>query len=110
LEDAVLGACLLEKAAYDDIAHILDPECFYLDKHQRIFRSIERLASAANPVDILTVTNDLKQTGELEQVGGPYYITSLTSRIASTANIQFHAMILYQKHIQRMMISTSSKC
>jgi len=87
LEEAVLGACLLEKGAYDEIAHILDAECFYLDKHQRIFQSIARLAAAADPVDILTVTNDLKQTGELEMVGGPYYITTLTSRIALTANI-----------------------
>lgn len=109
LEEAVLGACMLETTAYDNIGHVLTKECFYKDAHQIIFNAIEILAANSKPIDILTVTNQLKDTGELELVGGPYYITQMTNRISSTANIEYHAMIIYQKYIQREMIRLSSE-
>lgn len=109
LEEAVLGAMMLEKDAVTAIIDILQPKVFYKDSHQRIFSAIHRLFARSEPVDILTVTNELKSTGELEMVGGPYYITILTSRIASAANVEYHARIILQKHIQRELISISSE-
>lgn len=109
LEEAVLGAMMLEQDAVTAVIDILKPEVFYKDAHQRIFSAIYRLFNKSEPVDILTVTNELKNTGELEIVGGPYYITMLTSRIASSANVEYHARILLQKHIQRELISISSE-
>ncbi len=109
LEEAVLGAMMLEKDAVTAVIDILQPKVFYKDSHQRIFTAIHRLFSRSEPVDILTVTNELKSTGELEMVGGPYYITILTSRIASAANVEYHARIILQKHIQRDLISISSE-
>ncbi len=108
LEEAVLGAMMLEKDAVSAIIDILKPEVFYKEVHQKIFAAILRLFTKSEPVDILTVTNELKNSGELEMVGGPYYITMLTSRIASAANVEYHARILIQKHIQRELITISS--
>ncbi|MBE0650798.1 MAG: replicative DNA helicase [Bacteroidales bacterium] len=108
LEEAVLGAMMLEQDAVTAVIDILKPEVFYKDAHQRIFSAIFRLFTKSEPVDILTVTNELKSTGELEMVGGPYYITMLTSRIASSANVEYHSRILLQKHIQRELIKISS--
>lgn len=109
LEEAVLGALMLEKDALTSVIDILRPEAFYKDAHQMIFRSIRRLFEQSQPIDILTVTNDLRKSGELEIVGGPFYITQLTNRVASAANIEFHARIILQKHIQRELIRISSE-
>jgi replicative DNA helicase len=109
LEEAVLGAMMLEKDAVSAVIDILIPDVFYVDKHKRIYSAIQSLFTKSEPIDILTVTNELKSSGELEMVGGPYYITSLTSRIASAANIEFHARILLQKHIQRELITISTE-
>ncbi|NQU32928.1 MAG: replicative DNA helicase [Bacteroidetes bacterium] len=108
LEEAVLGAMMLEKDAVSAVIDILSPEVFYKDNHKKIMAAIASLFAKSEPVDILTVTNELKNTGELEMVGGPYYITMLTSRIASTANVEYHARIILQKHIQRELIRISS--
>ncbi len=108
LEEAVLGAMMLEKDAVTAVIDILKPEAFYKEIHQKIYGAILRLFTKSEPVDILTVTNELKSSGELEMVGGPYYITMLTSRIASAANVEYHARILIQKHIQRELIKISS--
>ncbi len=109
LEEAVLGAMMLEKDAVTAVIDILKPEVFYKEAHQRIFKAIHSLFSKSEPVDILTVTNELKSSGELDMVGGPYYITMLTSRIASSANVEYHARIILQKHIQRELIKISSE-
>ncbi len=109
LEEAVLGALMLEQDAVSAVIDILKPEVFYKEVHQKIFSAILRLFSKSEPVDILTVTNELKSSGELEMVGGPYYITMLTSRIASAANVEYHARIIIQKHIQRELIKISSE-
>lgn len=109
LEEAVLGAMMLERDAVTAVIDILQPKVFYKESHQKIFAAIQRLFGRSEPVDILTVTNELKNEGELEIVGGPYYITMLTSRIASAANVEYHARIVLQKHIQRELISISSE-
>ena len=109
LEEAVLGAMMLEKDAVTAVIDILKPEVFYKEAHRRIFKAIYSLFSKSEPIDILTVTNELKSNGELEIVGGPYYITMLTTRIASAANVEYHARIIIQKHIQRELIKISSE-
>jgi len=108
LEEAVLGALMLEKDALTEVIDILRPEAFYKETHQRIFRAITNLFRKSEPVDILTVTNELKTSGELELVGGPWYITRLTNRIASAANIEYHSRIIIEKYIQRELIRISS--
>lgn len=109
LEEAVLGALMLEKDALTAVIDILKPEVFYKDAHQTIFKSIQELFKKSEPVDILTVTSELRNMGELENIGGPYYLTQLTNRIASAANIEYHVRIISQKYIQRELISISSE-
>jgi len=109
LEEAVLGAMMLEKDPLTAVIEILKPEIFYKEAHQIIFSAIQKLFASTEPVDILTVTESLRKTGELDPVGGPYYITMLTNRVASAANIEYHAHILLQKYIQRELIHISSE-
>ncbi len=109
LEEAVIGAMLLEQNAVSVVIETLKPEVFYKEAHQQIFNAIRVLFAKNDPIDILTVTNELKSMGMLEQVGGAYYITLLTNRVTSSANIEFHARILQQKYIQRELISISSE-
>src|SRR5215218_6409924 len=71
LEEAVLGAVMLEKGAFDTVIEILKPECFYLDSHQRIFRAMQSLANKSQPIDMLTVVEELRSREELEVAGGP---------------------------------------
>jgi replicative DNA helicase len=109
IEEAVLGALMLEKDALTAVIDVLRPECFYKDAHQVIFEAIRDLFQRAEPIDILTVTHTLKKSGNLDLVGGAYYITQLTSRIASAANIEYHARIILQKYIQRELIRISGE-
>jgi replicative DNA helicase len=109
LEEAVLGAIMLEKEALTTVIDILTPRSFYKESHQKIYQSIVNLFNASEPVDILTVTNELKKNGELEIVGGPFYITSLTNRVASAANVEFHARVISEKFIQRELIRVSTE-
>lgn len=109
LEEAVLGAIMLEKDALTSVIDILKPELFYKEAHQIIFSAIHRLFAKSEPVDILTVTNELKRSSELEIIGGAYYITQLTNRIASSANVEYHVRIITQKYIQRELIHISSE-
>jgi len=108
LEEAVLGAMMLESNRLAEVIEVLKPEAFYKESHQVIFSAIMRLFGQNEPVDILTVTEELRKSGELELAGGPYFITMLTNRIASTANIEFHSRIILQKFIQRELIRISS--
>jgi replicative DNA helicase len=109
LEEAVLGALMLEKNALNDVIDILKPESFYRDTHQKIYAAIQELFQKSEPIDILTVTAELRKRGELELVGGAYYVSFLTNRVASSANIVFHARIISQKHILRELIRISSE-
>ena len=109
LEAAVLGALMLEKDALSAVIDILKPELFYEPRNQKIFQAIQILFQKSSPVDILTVTAQLRQQGDLEMVGGAYYITELTNRVASAANIEYHARIISQKYIQRELIRISTE-
>ena len=109
LEQAVLGAMMLEKNAVTDTIDILMPSSFYDPKHQFIYNAIRELFGSSVPIDLLTVINKLKQNGELEASGGAVYISQLTSRIASTAHVEFHARIISEKHIKRELIRMSSE-
>jgi replicative DNA helicase len=108
VEEAVLGALMLDRDSLANVIDSLKPETFYRDEHQRIFGAIFELFASSKPVDMLTVVQELKKRGELDMVGGVPYITSLTNRVASTANIEYHTRILNQKQIQRELIRVSS--
>ena len=108
LEEAVLGAMMLEKNAVSEAIEILKPESFYKEAHQRIFSAILRLFDKSEPVDILSVTNELRSAGELDLCGGVYYISQLTNKVASAANIQFHARVIAQKYILRSVIQVGT--
>ena len=109
LEEAVLGAIMLEKSAFDAVIEILKPECFYVDAHQRIYKAMQGLQQKNQPIDILTVVEELKTREELDVVGGPYYVTKLTNSVVSSANIETHARIILQKFIQRELIRISGE-
>lgn len=109
LEEAILGALMLEKDALSTVIDILKPDMFYHEGHKKIFEAIQGLFQKSKPVDILTVTSELRTLGLLEMIGGAYYITNLTNRVASAANIEFHARIVSQKYIQRELIRISSE-
>ncbi len=109
LEEAVLGAIMLEKSAFDTVIEILKPECFYVEGHQRIFKAMQSLAQKSLPIDILTVVEEMRMREELEMVGGPYYVTKLTNTVVSAANIEAHARIILQKFIQRELIRISGE-
>ncbi len=109
LEEAVLGALMLDKEALPIVLDILRPESFYLDAHQLIYKAMLRLFEKSQPIDLLTVTEALKKSGDLEAIGGPYYLVELTNKVASAANIEYHARIIAQKYVQRELISVSTR-
>jgi replicative DNA helicase len=109
LEEAVLGAIMLEKSAFDTVVEILKPECFYVDANQRIYKAMQGLAIKSLPIDLLTVVEELKFREELDIVGGPYYVTKLTNAVVSSANIDAHSRIVLQKFIQRELIRISGE-
>lgn len=109
LEEAVLGAIMLEKSAFDIVVEQIKPECFYVDAHQRIFKAMISLAGKNSPIDLLTVVEELKLSSELEIVGGAYYLTKLTNFVVSAANIETHCRIILQKFIQRELIRISGE-
>ena len=108
LEEAVLGALMLEKDAFSIISDILKPESFYEETHQSIFGAIYNLAMQQKPVDVLTVVEELKKRGELESVGGAIYVAELTDKVASAAHVEYHARIISQKYLARQLITFSS--
>lgn len=105
VEKAVLGALMIDKDAYAVICELLYPESFYDKRHQYIYTAIRDLSMAERPVDILTVADQLGHNGTLEEAGGPLYITELSSRVSSSANIEQHARIIAQKFLARQLIS-----
>lgn len=109
LEEAVLGALMLDRDALMLVADILTPETFYLESHQNAYRAIMRLFEAQSPIDLLTVTEQMRKDGTIETVGGGYYLVELSHRVASSANIEYHARIIAQKHIQRQLIVTATE-
>jgi len=109
LEEAVLGAIMLERDAVIAVLDILKPETFYKESHQKLYRAIIDLSMREEPIDILTVTEELRKKEILAEVGGALYITQLTSRIASAAHLEYHARIVAQKYIQRELIRVASE-
>jgi replicative DNA helicase len=109
IEKGVLGALMLESDAIHKVAGIVTAESFYLESHSEIFIAVKSLSDLNRPIDLLTVTKALRDAGKLDQVGGPLYITQLTSRIATAAHIEHHARIIEQLHIQRELIKIGSQ-
>ena len=108
LEVAVLGAILIEKEAFNAIASFIRPECFYVDAHSTIYQACTNLFVKSQPIDSLTVTEELRNNGKLEEIGGAYYLSDLTNKVASSANIVHHARIIFQKYMQRSAITISN--
>ncbi len=109
LEEAVLGAMMIDKKGVDDVIDILHPEVFYKETHQHIYEAIYALFQNSEPTDLLTVSNQLRKSGKLELVGGDFYLVGLTQKVSSSAHIEFHARIILQKYIQRKLISISAE-
>lgn len=109
LETAVLGGCMLEKGAYDRAATLINSNDFYTDGHKLIFATMQELAAANKPIDILTVSNNLRDLGNLELVGGLFYISTLTNNVSSTANLETHCLIVKQKSVHRRFIQALSE-
>lgn len=106
---AVLGALMLEKDALSKVIDIITPEVFYKDGHKVIFEAIRELFQTSQPVDLLTVKEQLKRSGTYEIAGGSFALAELTAQVASAANIEYHARIIAQKHIQRELIRISGE-
>ena len=108
LEEAVLGASMLEKDTFAQVLEIIQSEeCFYVDAHQKIYAAMRRLFDKGTPVDLLTITEELRKTNELELIGGAYYLTRLTMSVLSSAHVESHARIVMEKFIQRELIRIS---
>ena len=108
IEEAVLGALMLEKDAYSIVSDLLKPECFYDHSNQLIYEAIVSLGVKQRPIDMLTVTEQLRLDGNLDEAGGPVRISELTGRVSSAANVEYHARIVAQKYLARELISFSS--
>lgn len=106
VEQAVLGAMLIEPEAIPRAIEILQPGTFYSDRHNKIYEAIRSLFDRTNPVDIITVTDELKRREELEAIGGAYYVSELTAKVANAANVEYHARIIAEKSLLRQMIET----
>ena len=109
LEEAVIGAMLIDEKGVNEIIEILSPEVFYKKSHQLIYESIERLFRESEPIDLLTVSADLKKNKNFEAVGGDFYLINLSQKVSSSAHIEFHSRIILQKYIQRKLITISNE-
>ncbi|WP_435625126.1 replicative DNA helicase [Flagellimonas sp.] len=109
LEEVVLGAMMIDKKGVDEVIDILHPEVFYKEAHKFVYEAIFKLFESSEPVDLLTVSAQLKKDGKLEVVGGDFYLIKLTQKVASSAHIEFHARIILQKYIQRSLIKISNE-
>ena len=104
LEEAVIGALMVEKDAIVSIIDVLKPDSFYKETHQKIFQAILDLSTRLEPIDILTVTQELRRNDKLEEVGGAVYLAQLTSKVGSAAHLDYHAKIIAQKYIDRKSV------
>jgi len=109
LEEAVLGAMMIDKKGIDDVIDILHPDAFYKEAHQRIYAAIIKLFETSQPVDLLTVSNQLRAQADLDFVGGDFYLIGLTQKVSSSAHVEFHARVILQKYIQRRLITISNE-
>ena len=109
LEEAVLGAMMIDKKGVDEVIDILQPDAFYKEAHKHIFEAIFQLFTDSQPIDLLTVSAQLKKSAKLDLAGGDFYLIQLTQKISSSAHIEFHSRIILQKYIQRSLIKISSE-
>jgi len=109
IEEAVLGALMIDSQAIDQVIDVLSADMFYKEAHQKIYDAMLKLHQSGNPVDILTTTQNLKSSGSLESVGGAYRISQLTGRVATASNIEVHSRYIVEKYMQRSLISVCSK-
>jgi replicative DNA helicase len=109
LEEAVLGAMMIDKKGVDEVIDILQPDAFYKEAHKHIYEAIVQLFNDTQPIDLLTVSAQLKKNAKLEAAGGDFYLIQLTQKISSSAHIEFHSRIILQKFIQRSLIRLSNE-
>lgn len=109
IEEAVLGALMINEDAMSIVTGILTPDSFYLPAHQKIFTSMLELFEQSIPIDILSVKERLKKKSELDSIGGPPYLAELTNRVGTSANLEYHARYISEKFIQRELIRISTK-
>ena len=109
LEEAVLGALMLEKDSIIAVQEYVTPDAFYTEEHRTIYRAIEELSMELKPIDLYTVTERLKAKKELKKVGGASYLAQLTQKVGSAANVEFHAKIIAQKYVQRELIRSATE-
>lgn len=109
LEEVVLGAMMIDKKGVDEVIDMLSPDAFYKDAHKYIFEAIFKLFESSEPIDLLTVSSQLKKDSKLDIAGGDFYLISLTQKVSSSAHIEFHARIILQKFIQRSLIKISNE-
>ncbi|TDL99516.1 MAG: replicative DNA helicase [Flavobacteriaceae bacterium] len=108
LEQAVLGAMMIDKKGLDQVIDILSPEIFYKTEHQEIYSAIQKLFNDSQPIDLLTVSNQLKLNGKLDFVGGDFYLVTLSQKVSSSAHIEYHSRVIQEKYILRKLIEVSS--
>ena len=108
LEEAVLGAILVDRDGLPSVIEILRPESFYKDAHGEIYSTMLELFEKSQPIDLLTVHEALKKAKKLDNIGGINYLLDLTNKVASAANVEYHARIVAQKFIQRELIRVST--
>lgn len=104
-ERLVLGALMIDRDAYAVVGEILRVDSFYEQRHSKIYQAVQDLSLKENPVDVVTVTDQLAKNGDLEDIGGPMYIAELSNRVSSSANVEYHARIIARKSLARQMIS-----
>ncbi|WP_068598682.1 replicative DNA helicase [Vaginella massiliensis] len=109
LEQAVLGAMMIDKKGLDEIIDILSPEVFYRPEHQAIYATIQKLFNDSQPIDLLTVSNELKINGKLDLIGGDYYLIQLTQKVSSAAHVEYYARAIQENYIKRKLIEISSE-
>jgi replicative DNA helicase len=109
LEEVVLGAMMIDKKGVDEVIDILSPEAFYKQANKLVFEAIFQLFENSEPIDLLTVSSQLRKSSNLDKVGGDFYLISLTQKVSSSAHIEFHARIILQKFIQRSLIKISNE-
>lgn len=109
LEEAVLGALLLEKDSIIIVQDYMEPDAFYNEAHRTIYKAIQELALELKPIDLYTVTEKLKQQHKLAEVGGAAFLAQLTQKVGSAAHVEFHARIIAQKYVQRELIRASTE-
>ena len=99
LEEAVIGAMLIDKKGVDEVIDILTPEVFYKESNKLIFECVHNLFEESEPIDLLTVSSKLRKKGLLERIGGDFYLVQLSKKVSTSAHIEFHSRIILQKYL-----------